>query len=151
MTPLKLLMVASLSLSMFFTAIGQAVTSAETSKITANKELIKKIFVEFNKKNLGLFDQYFAADVIDHAAFPGQAPGREGLKSVIRDLYDGYPDINVQTQEMIAEGDFVVTRDRWTATEKNSDAKKTGWTIHIFKIKNGMIQEEWSKGWEWME
>ena len=52
---------------------------------------------------------------------------------------------------MLADGDFVITRDLWNATEKSSGKKKSGSTIHIFKFKNGLVQEEWSKGWEWME
>ena len=151
MTPLKLLLAASLSLSMFFTAFGQASTAAGISRTDSNRDLIKKIYAELNRKNLALFDQYFATDVIDHSAFPGQAPGRDGLKAVVKELFDGYPDINAQIQEMVADGDFVATREQWTATEKKSGAKKSGWTMHMFKIKNGMIQEEWSKGWEWLE
>ena len=151
MTLLKLLLAASLSFSICSPTSGQRTNNTASSKTDANKELVKKIFAEFNKKNLALFDQYFAADVIDHSAFPDQAPGREGLKAAVKGMMDGYPDIKVQTEELLADGDFVVTRDLWNATEKNTGSKKTGWTIHIFKIKNGMIQEEWSKGWEWME
>jgi predicted SnoaL-like aldol condensation-catalyzing enzyme len=151
MKPLKLLLAASLSLSIFFTAFGQASPAVGNSKTEANKDLIKKIYAELNKKNLALFDQYFATDVIDHSAFPGQAPGREGLKAVVKELFGGYPDINAQIVVMIADGDLVATREQWTATEIKSGAKKSGWTMHMFKIKNGMVQEEWSKGWEWLE
>lgn len=151
MTPLKQLLAASLSLSILFSGFGQATSNAESTKMTANKETVKKLYIEFNKHNPGMFDQYFAADVIDHSAFPGQTPGREGLKVAVKGMFDAFPDIKVEPQELLADGDFVVTRETWSGTEKNSGTRKTGWTIHIFKLKNGMVQEEWSKGWEWME
>jgi len=32
-----------------------------------------------------------------------------------------------------------------------SDKKAlNGETIHFFKIKDGLITDEWSKGWEWL-
>ena len=151
MTPLKLLAAASLSLSMLFTGYGQSSPNAGASKMAANKETVKKLYLEFNKHNLKMFDLYFASDVIDHGAFEGQAPGRKGLKDVVKGMFDAYPDINVQQLELLADGDFVITRDLWNATEKGTGKKKTGETIHIFKFRDGLVQDEWSKGWEWME
>ena len=116
-----------------------------------NKALIKKIFDELiNKKDLTTLDRHVAKDAIDHSAWPGQAPGREGLRGAVAGLHDAYPDIKVDVKQIIAEGDFVSTREEWTATEKATGKKRSGWVMHIFKIKDGVIAEEWSKGWEWL-
>jgi predicted SnoaL-like aldol condensation-catalyzing enzyme len=132
-------------------AIYPQKSKCQTNASSSNKELVKKIFNDLiNKKNLEVIDKHFAEDAVDHSAWPDQAPGREGLKAAIKGLFDMFPDVKVEIQKIIAEGDFVVTRDFWTATDKNSGAKKSGWVLHMIKLKNGIITDEWSKGWEWM-
>lgn len=151
MTLLKPLLATLLIFTLLISAGAQSTEKATPVNNVNNKQLVKKIFDELiNKKNMAIFDQYFAKDVIDHSAWPGQAPGLEGLKSSVKGLFENYPDVQVNIRDMIAEGDFVVTRDEWTATEKNSGKKRSGWVIHILKIKEGIITEEWSKGWEWL-
>lgn len=129
---------------------GQA-SAKFVSVNSTNKELVKKIFEELiNKKDLTALDRYVAKDVVDHSAWPGQAPGREGLRAAVSGLHEGYPDIRANVKQVIAEGDMVSTREEWTATEKATGKKRSGWVMHMFKIKNGIITEEWSKGWEWL-
>jgi predicted ester cyclase len=121
------------------------------NNISTNKQLVEKLFDEvINKRNLSVLEQVYVKDVIDHSAFPDQKPGLEGIKNAINGLFESYPDIHVDIQEMIAEKEFVVTRDLWSATEKGTGKKKSGWVIHIIKIKSGKVTEEWSKGWEWL-
>lgn len=148
---LQPLLALLICISISHTSNAQPATGAETQKSATNKQMVKTIFEELiNKKNLTILDKYFSKDVVDHSAFPDQLPGLEGLKNSVKYLFDNYPDIQVTIEEMIAEGDFVVTRDRWSATEKSSGKNRTGWVIHIIKIKSGIITEEWSKGWEWL-
>jgi hypothetical protein len=46
-----------------------------------NKELLRRYKVHIlNDRDVGALDQVAAADYVDHAAFPGQAPGLKGLK-----------------------------------------------------------------------
>ena len=105
--------------------ITNAQASAELQKAATNKQIVKTVFEEvINKKNLAILDKYYSKDVIDHSAFPDQLPGLEGLKNSVNYLFDNYPGIHVTIEEIIAEGDFVVTRDSWTATEKSSGKKK---------------------------
>lgn len=126
--------------------------SQTPNQSSTNKQLVQKVFDELiNKKKLEIFDQFFATDVIDHSAFPGQQAGLEGLRKSVEGLFENYPDIQVKIEEIIAEGDFVVTRDAWSATEKSTGKKKSGWVMHMIKIKGGKITEEWSKGWEWLD
>ena len=50
--------------------------------------------------------------------FPGQQQGREGLKDVIRMMRIGFPDIHWTLEETIASGDKVVSRFKWTGTQR---------------------------------
>lgn len=137
----KPLLASALFLLVCTIAIGQV----------TNKDKVKKIFTELvQKKNFAAIDKYYAADVVDHSAFPNQKPGRDGLKAAIKELFDAYPDVKVKVQDIIAEDDLVSTREQWLATDRNTGVKKSGWVLHIFRFKNGVVTEEWSKGWEWL-
>ena len=117
----------------------------------ANKKLVLMIFERgINKQDLTVFDEWYVDTVIDHSAFPGQAPGVVGLKNSVKELYEMLPDVRVKVEDIIAEGDLVATRETWTAKKRGSDKTISGSVIHFFKIKNGRVSEEWSKGWEWL-
>lgn len=46
---------------------------------------------------------------------------------------------------MVAEGDKVTIRYTWTATNKATDKKVTGWQIDIAHIVDGKIVEAWAR------
>ncbi len=62
--------------------------------------------------------QYFWPDMVEHVPFPGQGPGLDGLKDVVRGLRTAFPDMHWTTHEQIAEGDKVLTRFEWTGTHR---------------------------------
>jgi len=58
--------------------------------------------------------------------------------------------LDVTMQDIIAEEDLVATRETWKVTVASDKKALNGETIHFFKIKDGLITDEWSKGWEWL-
>ena len=50
----------------------------------------------------------------------------------------------------IAEGDLVATRKTWRGDHPGGGSHLLGRTIHLFRIADGQIAEEWSAGWEWL-
>jgi predicted ester cyclase len=78
----------------------------------------KTIARRFNEEVWGRGDQavleeLLDPDFVDHDALPGQAPGREGHKQILIAFHSAFPDLNVTTEEILAEGEKVVSR--WTA------------------------------------
>jgi len=61
-----------------------------------------------------------------------------------------FSSLEIKTEEIIAEGDMVATRETWKVTMASNGKTLTGETVHIFRIKDGLITDEWSKGWEWL-
>ena len=57
-------------------------------------------------------------DFIELDPLPGQQQGREGLKAVIAMLRSAFHDMHWTVQEMVAEGEKVVTRFSWTGTHR---------------------------------
>ena len=117
-----------------------------------NKALVQRFFTEvLNGQNTAIIDQLYIPDMIDHTAFPDQPDGVEGIKTAISYFFETFDQLKVEVEELIAENDKVATFEKWTAIDKSSGRKVEGEIMHIFKISNGKITDEWSKGWEWLE
>lgn len=57
-------------------------------------------------------------DVVEQVPLPGQGPGLEGLKDILRAMRTGFPDIVFAIVEQVSEGDKVVSRFEWTGTHQ---------------------------------
>jgi predicted ester cyclase len=76
-----------------------------------NKALIRRFYEEvFNKRNLAALDAFYAPDHVDHTLPPGLPVGPEGTKQGIAIIMTALPDLHVTIEDMIVEGDKVVTR-----------------------------------------
>lgn len=117
-----------------------------------NKQLVLRLFEEvFNQQSPTVIDELYAPNIVDHSAFPDQAPGVEGIKSAINGFFEVFDDLQITVEDIISEDDKVVTREAWTVTHKPSGKIAEGSVIHIFRIRDGKITDEWSRGWEWLE
>lgn len=126
-----------------------AVAAVSTSE--KNKKLVKAVYTEMvNKKNYALVDSFFAPNIFDHGALPGQQQGREGFKKAVTEFLNMFSQIEIKQEDMIAEGDMVATRETWKVTMASNNKTLTGETMHFFRIKDDRITDEWSKGWEFL-
>lgn len=82
-----------------------------------NKRLITQFIEEvLNRKNFAVLDEIVAEDFVEHIPFPGQGPGREGLRYAVSLFVKAFPDLHWQIEEQVAEGEKVVTRFTMTGT-----------------------------------
>ena len=127
-------------------------TTTEVASTTEkNKELMRRAFSEvINKKNYPLIDSFFATSIFDHGAFEGQQQGLQGFKKAVTEFLGMFSQVEVKLEDMVAEGDIVSTRETWKVTKAADKKMLTGETMHWFRIKDGKITDEWSKGWEWV-
>ena len=51
---------------------------------------------------------------------PIEATGLEGVKNVFATLHQAFPDLHISIEDLIAEGDRVVTRERITGTHSGN-------------------------------
>ena len=86
--------------------------------------------------------------MVEQVPFPGQGPGLEGLKDVLRGMRAGFPDLYFSIEEQIAEGDKVVTRFEWTGTHRGEflGVAATGrsvkvWGMVIDRLQSGRIKD----------
>jgi steroid delta-isomerase-like uncharacterized protein len=84
-----------------------------------NRLVVRRFLEEtINQDRLETAAQFVWEDVVEQVPFPGQGPGLEGLKEVLRTMRTAFPDIHYSTEEQIAQGDKVLTRFEWTGTHR---------------------------------
>jgi steroid delta-isomerase-like uncharacterized protein len=83
-----------------------------------NKAVLTR-FVEFiNTGKTVIADEVVAPDFLERDPFPGQQPGREGLKAIIFMIRAAFPDLEWVVDEMVAEGEMVASRFTWSGTHR---------------------------------
>jgi|SRR5579883_1255169 steroid delta-isomerase-like uncharacterized protein len=118
-----------------------------------NKQLIRRLYEEaLHQGNFASIDEMFSPDFVDHST-PEQPAGPEGVKEYFADVREGFPDMRVTIDDLIAEGDRVVVRSTWRGTHLGTydgmaaTGKRAERTlIQIFRVKDGRILEEWNEG-----
>ena len=127
-------------------------TGGQNMSINRSKQVVLRLFNEvFNQRSLSVLDLLYDPNVVDHGAFPDQAPGVEGIKSAIIDFFEVFDNLKITVEDVIAEDDKVATREVWRGTHKPSGKVAEGTIIHIFRLHEGKIIDEWSRGWDWLE
>ncbi len=81
----------------------------------ANKKLVRRLIEEvYNTGDFNALDELVSEDFIGHdPAAPEPIRGRAGLRAWVEMLRSAFPNLNVQIEDQIAEGDTVAAR--WTA------------------------------------
>jgi len=96
-------------------------------------------------------ERFLTPDFVDHSALPGSASGPRGFADGVRLVLAAFPDAVSHIDDMVAEGDRVVTR--WTMTGTHTGGglgiPATGRTVQITgvtiaRIAGGQIAEHWS-------
>jgi predicted ester cyclase len=88
--------------------------------IPSPREVIARFGKEvLNDKNLSVLDEIAADDYVELDPLPGQAPGRDGLRTFLEtELFPAFPDQQWVTEEQVAEGDKVVSRFTFYGTHQ---------------------------------
>ena len=111
------------------------------------REFIRNHFEEFvNRKNVQIGNANFAVDFVDHGSDvpPGMPPGPAGAIQYVSGALKRFPDLQVQIEDMIAEDDKVVVRNRWTATDSQNGKKLAFGGIVVWRIAGRKIVERWA-------
>ncbi len=117
-----------------------------------NKAIARRGYEAINQKNLDALDEVVASDMTDHDPAPGQAPGLEGVKQYFSSLHAAFPDVQMDVEDMIAEGDKVVARVSVSGTHRGefmgiapTGNRVTIAGIDILRVADGKIVEHWGK------
>jgi steroid delta-isomerase-like uncharacterized protein len=91
----------------------------DTQVAERNKLLVRRWFEDvFNRGNVALVDELFATDYILHDPATPVPAGREGARQFVTLYHAAFPDAHITIEEMVAEGNTVVTRWTGRGTQK---------------------------------
>ena len=120
--------------------------------IEENKAVVLRWFAELDRGNLDIVDELIAPDYVDHnPALPNLPAGREGVRQYVRILKAAFPDAAHTIDDIIAEGDKVMTRVTARGTflgecigyQPNGNVVEiSGLAVH--RIENGRLVEHWA-------
>lgn len=117
-----------------------------------NKAIIARMYEEIhNKGNLDRADEIVTSDFVDHnPPDPNIPKGPEGLRQVFGMFRSAFPDFHTTIEDMISEGDRVVTRLTMHGTHKGefmgipATGKKISVpVIDIIRLSDGKAVERW--------
>ena len=122
-------------------------TTTETNKL-----VLHRLFDEvINGHNYAVIDDLFAPDYVNHGPFPANTPDLASLKRFFAANPEAFPDMRVELQDVIAEGDLVAYRAVVTGTHRGEFAgmKPTGrrvtvTEINISRFRDGRMVEHWA-------
>ena len=114
-----------------------------------NAEIVRRFVDEvITAGKIDSADQYVWEDVVEQVPLPGQGPGLEGLKDIVRAMRAAFPDIVFSIKEQITEGDKVASRFEWTGTHKGeffgipaTDRNVRVWGVVFDRLENGRIKD----------
>ncbi|HOQ98650.1 MAG TPA: ester cyclase [Anaerolineae bacterium] len=116
-----------------------------------NQEIVRRFYeAVFNQGNTAAVEELVAPNFVDHSPFPGQAPDRAGLSQFVTTFRTPLPDLKVEVEDTISQGDKIAVRWKARATHKGTflQIPSTGKQvtisgIDIMRIADGKIVEHW--------
>ncbi len=117
-----------------------------------NKAIVRRFVDEVQSGgNIEILDELCSPDFINHSASPGMPAGCEGVKLVTTMFRQAFPDSYFTIEDMIAEGDKVVTRKTFHGTHEGefmsippTRRRVSISLIDIVRIAGGRVVEHWS-------
>lgn len=137
-----------------FLQLGAIDPPGNTRTTEAENKELARIYAQavISEGNLELIDDLFATEYVEYnSALPEPIHGPEGVKEYVTKLRSAVPDIRCAVEDLIAEGDMVVRRDRATGTHQGGfmGVEATGEAVveghHIHRIEDGQFVESWAQ------
>ena len=117
---------------------------------TENKKIIERLFTEvMNGRKFNLTEEIIAPSYVNHG-IPNAKTGPSGFKEIMQQFLDAFPDMRINMEAIVSEGDTVATRGYWTGTNSGSfmGMPSTGKKVRVeyadfWKLENGKAVENW--------
>ena len=118
----------------------------------ANKALVRRFYAEvISAGDLSRVEAFIAPEYRDHNA-EGAGRGPAVLRAHVEAIRRTFPDFELRIEDMVAEGNKVVTRVSGRGTHKGEwmGIQPTGSVVHlkginIDRIAGGLIAEHWGE------
>lgn len=132
----------------FYTPVAgqQGLKYGHMRKKVDSRALVHQYFDRLlNQHDLAVCDELLAADYCDHDA-PAETPlGPLGTKAYISSFLDTYPNLQVDIEKVVAEGNRVAARLIWNGTHATTGDPLCQVGVVIVRLnEQGKLAERWS-------
>jgi predicted ester cyclase len=113
------------------------------------RELVRRLHAALlEARDPAVVDDFFAPDFVSHNNPPGFPPGVDGVKRFFATFRDAFPDVSVQIDEIVADGDRAAVATTFTGTHEGElmgvapTGRRVSVTgIDIVRVKDSRIVE----------
>lgn len=132
-------------------------TSTETASSTnataeSNKQAVEAFMAGMARGDTTVVDSFVAENLVEHQQMPGMASGPAGLKAMIAQWHEAFPDLQMTVNDISADSNKVWVYSTMSGTMKGPlmGMKPTGRTFHmdgfdLVRMENGKAVEHWGE------
>src|SRR5919204_6498974 len=117
-----------------------------------NKAVVRRMFEAYNKHNLAGVEELCAPDYVWHGPAGFGDMDLAAMKQAMPAFFAAFPDLHWTVEDLIAEGDKVVSRYTWRATHQGefmgvpaTGKVVTNTAIIISRVAGGKVVEDWEQ------
>lgn len=121
-----------------------------TTAIDNRTAFVEGVEAVFNRKELGYIDTLYTQDVIDHSTPPGLPGGIEGVRLKVAAFITAFPDLHLDYEHVLVDGDLVAGRFTLTGTHQGEfgEIGPTGAAVSVVgndvvRMRDGKVAEHW--------
>ena len=111
----------------------------------------RRLYDLINVGEIEGFARHLADDFVEHEETPGLAPTKDGVIAFFRMQLAAFPDMHMDTEDVVANGDKVVARVRYSGTNRGAfmGMPATGKSVDVQLIDifrfgdDGLVHEHW--------
>lgn len=112
---------------------------------------MKRLYELISAGDIDGFGEHVADEFVEHEETPGFEPGKEGVKQMFHMYRAAFPDLRMEAEDVLVDGDKVVVRARATGTHQGEfmGMPATGKSVDIQLIdiirfgEDGLAHEHW--------
>jgi steroid delta-isomerase-like uncharacterized protein len=116
-----------------------------------NASTMRSTYERISAGDLAGFGELVADDFVEHDEVPGHPPTKEGMLDYFHALLAAFPDLRLDVEDVIAEGDKTVARVRASATHRGefmgvppTEKRAEIQLIDIMRFDDaGLVAEHW--------
>ena len=118
---------------------------ATTLTLEQMKQLVREHFDDFvNKRNAAVIHKNMTPNFYDHDG-PGGKPADANIdEQMMVNMYAAMPGLNLNIEDIIAEGDKVVCRNIWRWTDPKSGKQMQFHGFVLWRFEGDKIAERWA-------
>jgi predicted ester cyclase len=123
--------------------MSQTHSDNDSGRLAVERRAVQRLYDTFSLKNPDLIDEAVSPDWQDIPLAPGQGPGPEGMKPIIRSVIAAFPDVQIVIHDMLQVPGKIAVRGEITGTHQGElfgiapTGKTVAFRIHEFHELDG--------------